>query len=107
MSNGRDVALALDAVGDVATVAVIANPASTTAIVVGAVAGALGSFNSIQNFSWFGYGVSFTGQTIGATSLLTHAFETGSFIQAGTSFAKGLTRLGIAIGRPLLAYCSP
>jgi RHS repeat-associated protein len=99
-SNGRGVALALDAVGDIATAVAVANPASASAIIVASAASSLGGLNALAHFnspsfSWSGYGVSLGTLTVNGTGALTSSLEIGGLIQAGTSFAKGLTHAGV------------
>ena len=95
-SNGRGIALGADLVGDIATGVAIANPASTTAILIGAAATSVGTLNVIaQNGGFSDIGIAGANQTVAATGVLTHGLEIGSFIQAGTSFAKGLTHAGV------------
>ena len=95
LSDGRGAALALDVVGDVALAVAISNPASLTALAVGQAASVLATANSIQHTDWAGSGVGLANQTVGATGIVTHGLEVGGFIRQGTSFVKGLGRLGI------------
>ena len=95
-SNGRGIALGADLVGDIATGVAIANPASTAAILIGTAATSVGTLNAIaQNGGVSDLGVAGANQAISATGVLTHGLEIGTFIQAGTSFAKGLTYAGV------------
>ena len=95
LSDGRGAALTLDVVGDVALGVAISNPASLTALVVGQAASVLGTVNSIQHSDLVGSGIGFSNQVAGATGIVTHGLEIGGFIGTGTSFTKGLGRVGI------------
>jgi hypothetical protein len=95
-SNGRDLALFADVVGDIATGVAIANPASTTAILIGVAATSVGTLNNLAyNPGWAALGMTGGNQTVAATGTLTHGLEIGSYIRTGTSFSKALTGFGI------------
>ncbi len=96
VSNGQALSLAADAVGDIATVVALANPASTAAILIGAAATSVGTLNTIaQNGGFRDLGIAGANQTAAATGVLTHGLEIGSFIRAGSSFGNVVTRIGV------------
>ena len=83
LSGGRGVALALDAIGDVATAALLLNPASTTALAVGAIASSLGARNSLYNAgSLSSLALPFSAHTVTTVGFITSGSEmTGLYAQ--------------------------
>ena len=98
-SGGTGRALALDVIGDVATAALIANPASATAIVVRVAASSLGVLNSFFSDNRpmpDGLLLSSTTHTVTTVGTLTAGLERSGAIRTGTQFSKTLGGLGIA-----------